>query len=356
MWLLGALLALQTDSITVRVRVADTANVPVAGAEVSVVQGLNDARASGITDARGSKMLRIARTSDAIEIVARRIGYQRASTFLTPRSDTVAVSLTLTRATQTLAPVRVTEREDVKRKAYHADADEIEHSKRLIMDGYDVLTKMKPDILNGRAPGCGVAYVWVNGKWIWDAPPNVIAEMRAGQAASRTPHNRASLPMGAPSRPRGVASVVDILSSIKAEHIAEMNYLDCFDTSMPGLHASSALYVVLKTGIGYDPKIGSYVLDDKPKAAPARPIGYRNRLLGVFDAQTGDALAGVAVTDSASRTSALTTQTGTVSLLFLPEGPSTLRLHHDGYADTTITLTISPSDTLPVTLLLSPRK
>ena len=83
---------------------------------------------------------------------------------------------------------------------------------------------------------------------------------------------------------------------------------------------------------------------------------YRFRLLGAYDAENGDPIADLAVTDAATGVSARTTSTGTVSLFFLLEGTSLVRLQHPWYRDTTIAVTISPRDTLPLTLLLAPRR
>lgn len=352
--------AQRVDSVTVRLRVADTANRPVAGADVSVIHGLNDVRAAGVADANGTRVLRLARTNDAIEIVARRIGYARASVFVTPASDTLSLDITLKPAPQTLATVKVTAQEDVKRRSYHVDADEIENSSRLIMNGMDVLTKLKPDILSGRMPGCGVQSVWVNGKRIFNVLLDEMAVARLPRSPSRV---RASGRRAVTAGSGGsvIDTIATIMTSIKPEHIAEMNYLDCFDNSMPGLHASSALYVVLKEGIGFEPGVGSYVADTKPNSAtgaamPAMLAPYRKRLLGVFDLATGNPLQNVQVLDVARGTFAFTTATGSVSLVFLPEGTSMLRLHRDGYVDTTFTVTIEPSDTMPLTLVLTARR
>jgi hypothetical protein len=46
---------------------------------------------------------------------------------------------------------------------------------------------------------------------------------------------------------------------------------------------------------------------------------YRARLLGVFNAQTGDPIEGAEVFDVFSKTKALTTATGTITLSFLPK-------------------------------------
>lgn len=81
---------------------------------------------------------------------------------------------------------------------------------------------------------------------------------------------------------------------------------------------------------------------------------YRHRVLGVYDLATGLPLEGAAVTDIKSGTSALTTKTGTVSLVFLPDGGGLVRVRKVGYAPTTRFVSITPDDTVPVTLLLTP--
>ena len=86
--------------------------------------------------------------------------------------------------------------------------------------------------------------------------------------------------------------------------------------------------------------------------APA--IAQTTRLIGVYSAASGDPVEGVEVLDMASKTSALTTKTGTATLSFLPSGTSLLRLRKLGYESFMTVVTISAADTLPVTVLLKP--
>ena len=69
----------------------------------------------------------------------------------------------------------------------------------------------------------------------------------------------------------------------------------------------------------------------RAQSAPVPLPPYRARILGVFNAQTGDPIEGASVTDILSGTAALTTVTGTVSLVFLPDSGSMVRIQKIGY-------------------------
>jgi hypothetical protein len=72
----------------------------------------------------------------------------------------------------------------------------------------------------------------------------------------------------------------------------------------------------------------------------------------VFDSQTGEPIEGAQVTDAMNKVSALTTKTGTVTLIFLPDGGSLIRIQKIGYEPATVLAVISPADTVPLTVLL----
>ena len=81
---------------------------------------------------------------------------------------------------------------------------------------------------------------------------------------------------------------------------------------------------------------------------------YRARVLGVYDEISGVPIEGAEVSDMVSGTSSLTTSTGTVSLVFLPDGGSIIKVRKVGYELMMLPVGISPSDTTPLTLVMQP--
>jgi len=103
--------------------------------------------------------------------------------------------------------------------------------------------------------------------------------------------------------------------------------------------------------------IAASVRGQTPTAQPAAPtptvFDYRHRLVGVFSAETGEPIEGAEVVDVFARTSVRTTKTGTTTLSFLPEGGSMIRVQKIGYQPVTMVVAVSPSDTVPLTVVLS---
>jgi hypothetical protein len=353
--------------LVVRVRVVDSAGAPISGADVSILRGLQQILGNGATDDRGSRFFVVPREEGAYQATARRIGYTRTDRFFAaPKNDTISLQLEMRTTAQTLAPVAISAREDVKRKSYHIDADEIAATSRPIFDALDILRKLKPDMLLGRSGECALSNVWVNGKRIIDFTPNPMAEARRPLAP---PPARVPKGVRAPNlTPKILAVPVNpwnILATIKPEHISEITYADCFDTTVPKVGAQAAAFVVLKPGVRFEPGIGSLLDERATEVVTEQPIvatehvrrdsiDYRRRILGVFDSATGDPIANVDVIDVATGTTAKTTVTGTVSLAYLAEGAGKVRLHKTGYADQELDVEIAPGKTIPITAILVP--
>lgn len=356
------------------VRVRDTTGALVEGARVMVVRGINDALAASTTDSAGHVRLLLDSAAGDLQLVARKIGYERAERFFRASSDSRSFDITLRRAVTQLGAVRVTAQEDIKRKSYHIDADEIAAHADVIFDASDILAKLRPDMICGRscrpmaslitrvqtpARACPslvflqpravcppqesvpslATNVWVNGRRIRMVVPDEMAMARQhGVLAGLLP------------------GTMTVLTEIKPEHIAEMTYLDSTDNTVGTIGSNDALFIVLKPGIAYEPGKPSYIVAGSAAAAPTATAGslpaYRYRLLGVYDEDTGEPIAGAEVTDVVSGTHAQTTITGTVTLVFLPEGGSPVRVTKSGYEPLTIAVEISPETTTPLTLVM----
>jgi hypothetical protein len=170
---------------------------------------------------------------------------------------------------------------------------------------------------------------------------------------------------------------MQVLCEIQPEHIEQITYADEFNTTVGKPHSDSAIYIVLKQGVAYQPGAKSYVIDesaedsksaavrlaraahDSAGAAPPPPHDsagtlptYRYRLLGVFDQSTGDPIAGARVTEAKTGDYVTTTATGTVSLIFLPEGSSQLKITRTGYQELDLTVDIGPNAPNGLTLVM----
>ena len=121
--------------------------------------------------------------------------------------------------------------------------------------------------------------------------------------------------------------------------------------SRPDRHIVQALY--RERDVRGFLMVGALTFAAGALAQSPRQATHRARVLGVFDADDGTPIEGAQVTDLLSGTFALTTRTGTVSLVFLPEGGSLVRIRKVGYLPTTMMAAISPADTVPITVLLT---
>lgn len=103
----------------------------------------------------------------------------------------------------------------------------------------------------------------------------------------------------------------------------------------------------------FPPTLPVRSLAQAPASDTSRVPSYRLRVLGLFDQTTGEPVEGAEIFDVGSGWSAKTTATGTVSLVFLPDGGGLVRIRKVGYAPLITKIAISPADTAPITLLLA---
>ena len=106
---------------------------------------------------------------------------------------------------------------------------------------------------------------------------------------------------------------------------------------------------------------GQWVLLAAVLIASARGVGAQEtapavrvrpgRLMGVFDAETGEPLFGARVLDISNGLSVETTVSGTVSLFFVDTAGGLLRITKLGYDPEMLLVANSTRDTVPLTLL-----
>jgi len=242
----------------IRVTARDSSGAPIPAAELTVRQGLLDVVAHGTTDSAGHGLLAVdVKDSTDLQVTMRKIGYTRGDRFFdVGPHDTAAVTIVVGTPRTELATVKVTARPNPKYLSYHLDADDIEKANIPLDNAWEVVKRLRPDMLTSRG-GCatGAQEVWVNGKRIrLPLPPTGMAAVRAL--------------VGAPIRTRVSYVPVSVLSDIAPEHIQEIVYRDCFDATMAAVGSVNAIFVVLKPGIVYQQDVGSFVVEQAHEQHP----------------------------------------------------------------------------------------
>jgi len=274
------------------------------------------------------------------------------------------------RVVQSLSAVKVTADEDVRRKSYFIDAEGIEKSNRTIVDALDVVTKLRPDMIWGRQGPPDRIGLHGDSRGYRPSAPSVRQTAAQGAKYGYCPpvqdiwvngeHQRL-IPMNPAAMQRLTGDglligplISTVLASIKPEHIQEIEYHPCTD-AIEGtpVHSTNAIFVTLKSGIGFDPVAGSYLaLPATPAVAEPR-LATSPRLIGVFDMTTGQVIEGAEVVDVASGTFMRTSATGTATLAFLSAGAKEIRIQKAGYEP--LTMAVTP-DTASMTVVLAPQK
>ena len=243
-WPIGVLAQSDARLITVRFEVQDSSGRGVPAASVSATGASPIPVSRGVTNDSGFLVLHMqGAASYAISI--RKVGFVPFASSLLGGRDTV-VQVVMAHVPNSLDTVRVLGAQTARQRAYHIGAEEIAHSTRVLINGFDIVAKLRPDIAWGRGFCGGAANIWVNGRWI---PPELVAQNDIANARA----NRGNAE-GHVSR-----AVLYVMSEIKPEHIDELTYHDCLDQSISGTHGQAALFVILKPGVHFDPGRGSFI-------------------------------------------------------------------------------------------------
>jgi hypothetical protein len=252
--------------------VVDSHKAPLAEAEVLVLDSANKVVGTGRTDNTGEFTLGGLIPKTAYLFSVRKIGFTAgAAKMVTPQAgDTLWVDVMLQGATPQLNAVNVTANANA---AYHIDSTEI--AKQAVENGLDVVLKYRPRMLGDAYKECRPDTSHLGPP----VPPTPLAPL-PGRPGIRVPASIQSLTFfdtslaahGYPPPPRlsnpadtlgksppllyvnGVLhsewGMKNILADIPAEDIAEMRYIDCWDTAYP-LQMRNALFIVLKPGKAY---------------------------------------------------------------------------------------------------------
>jgi len=244
----------------VQITAKDSTGAVIPSAEIVVTRGLKEVVAQGATNDQGKGLVSFeVKDSSDFQVTMRKIGYLRSDRFFAVGPyDTARVTIVVARPkSRELAPVVVTADADPKWKSYHLDADDIDRATMPLDNGWEVIKRLRPDMLTSRG-GCatGAQNVWVNGKRIR------LPLMPTGMVAARAR-------VGVPARARFSYVPVSVLSEIAPEHIQEIMYHDCFDHSMAAVGNNDAIFITLKPGVDYQVNVGSFVAE--PPAGPTRP-------------------------------------------------------------------------------------
>lgn len=243
--LVGGSVCAQGAPGTVHVHVTDTVRVPLGGADVTLGRG-DSVIARARTDSVGDATLRV--PAAAYELQVRRVGFDHADQSIDLRAvgPILHVEVELTPLAQRIGPVVISDSRLPLDKRPYIDAAEIAASSRAILSLDDVIGKLRPNVDYQSArclplPRSG------------PIDPPLIPRA----ALVRTP--KAVVYVNGRRAPREW----NPWDSIHAEHIQEVQYVNCLDGSIPGLPKLPwpAVYVVLKPGYDWDADRGSYAVD-----------------------------------------------------------------------------------------------
>jgi hypothetical protein len=101
------------------------------------------------------------------------------------------------------------------------------------------------------------------------------------------------------------------------------------------------------------PSVLSAQIPSKPRAPDSTSSGLQYvRVVGVFDAESGEAIPGAEVIDEMARRTVVSSARGIAPLTFADTGASLIEVRKVGYTPDVVLIRHSPGDTIPVTVVL----
>lgn len=332
-----AVIANAQGTASVRVRVTDTAGVPIPAATVSVLSADNRLVAAGATDTAGIRLLRIPAGNERLQLAVQRVGFLGTRRLLRVSDRETTVDVALAPVSATLDTVRVSDRARQPGAQPVIRGEEITSTTRGVFDFIDVLKKLRPELLD---------HIEVDIKYKCQ-PSRMTGPFRIYVNERAIPYFPETFD--------------DILHDLKSDAIDELRYVSCFDKSLSADDYPSVgrVYVTLRKGYAFNIKLGTYKqaaqTERRAAASDTTPLRPEHaRLVGVFDANDGTPIEGAEVIDVLTGYSALTTRTGTVALAFVDSNGTLLKIQRTGYVPFTAPVTNRAADA-PLTITLTPR-
>lgn len=215
--------------------VLDSVNKPISGAEVIVTDPENKVIARTKSGDNGGFRFSSLKAG-TYRFTARSIGYAQgiSDPMKLGPGDTLDLQFVLDASSATIEEVRVVA---AKNAQYRITAEEIE--KTGYADALDVVLNRRIRMLGDTYKGC------------MSDTSTFTKDFRYIRKPPKSMSMDSSMPLRLYINGvwHGVRSIKDVLSEIPAKDIAEMNYVDCWDTERPNLRNS--LMVVLKPGVRY---------------------------------------------------------------------------------------------------------
>ena len=262
-----------TRPIVVRVRVTGPDSLAASGVAVTITGVAASPIASATTDSGGRASMSFLRRDTLVRVGLRKIGYAASvHDIVLTGTDTFSLAFTLSKSVQQLDTVRAEQRR--LSNDYIIGAAEIAASKRPLLDAYDAVRLLRPQMIGDRMRDCPyVQDLWVNGRHQPLYPAEIIPFSDTPEITFSTPRGVREDGSGRPAMshafPLSHASAAYPLAHIDPKWIVEMRYTSCRMQPVAGPRSINALFISLKPGIGFDIKRGAFIAD----SAVARAAG-----------------------------------------------------------------------------------